>query len=119
MSSFVIGSVNHGVIGRDYIGWWLIGIVGCQGAVGVKPATDGDLIHSKVPMTEGDCRFLSVVLAVHVNSHMCGSHELLQGGAIVEVIVAWPQVRLGGQHTEGDVSSRVRHVTEEQTQINT
>lgn len=60
------------------------------------PAADGDLVHGVVAMAKGHARRAGVVLALQEDAHMHGSHELLQGGAVVEVVVAWSQVRLWG-----------------------
>lgn len=57
-------------------------------SMALTPATDGDLIHSVVAMAERNCGILSMVLAVKLDSNMCGSNKLLQGGAVVEVVVA-------------------------------
>lgn len=47
-------------------------------------------------MAKGHVRGTGVVLALQVDAHLGGSHKLLQGGAVVEVVVAWSLVRLGG-----------------------
>lgn len=62
-------------------------------------------------MARGHVRGVAVVLALQVDAYMGGSHKLLQGGAVVEVVVAWPQVRFGGKHAECDVAIRVRDIT--------
>lgn len=63
-------------------------------------------------MTERNSGILGVVLAVEMDSHTCGSHKLLQGGTVVEVVVARPQVRLWCQHAEGDISTGERYVAD-------
>lgn len=108
MRNFITGNSNHGAKRGDCVTWQLIGVDWCQGAVGFGPATDGDLVHGVVAMTERNRGILGVVLAVEVDSHVCGSHKLLQGGTVVEVIVARSQVRLRCQHAEGDISTGER-----------
>lgn len=112
MSNFVTGNSNYGAKRGDCVVWQLIGVDGCQGAVGLRPAADGDLIHGVVAMTERNRGILGVVLSMEVDSYMCGSYKFLQGDTVVEVIVARSQVRLGCQHAKGDISSGDRYVAD-------
>lgn len=113
MSNCITRNSNHGAKRGDCVTLQLIGVDWCQGAVCFGPAADGDLIHGVVAMTERNCGILGVVLAMEVDSHMCGSHKLLQGDTVVEVVVARSQVRLRCQHAEGDISMGERYVADE------
>ncbi len=113
MSNCITRNSNHGAKRGDCVTLQLIGVDWCQGAVCFGPAADGDLIHRMVAMTERNRGILGVVLAVKVDSHMCGSHKLLQGATVVEVVVARSKVRLRCQHAEGDISMGERYIADE------
>lgn len=63
-------------------------------------------------MPGGYVRAARVVLAPKVDAHARGSYEVLQGGTVVEVVVAGSSVGPRGQQAESDVAMAVRDVTE-------
>lgn len=77
------------------------------------PATDGDLADGIVSVPQVHARTPSVVLSRHVYSDLRGMDHLLQGKTVVEVIVARPQVWLGSQQVQCDVTAREGYVTAE------
>lgn len=70
---------------------------------GGSPATDGDLADGIVSVSLVRALRPRVVLSCQVDSNLRGTHHLLQVGAAVEVVVAWPPVWLGSQQVECDV----------------
>lgn len=77
------------------------------------PAADGDLADGIVSVSQVHARSSSVVLSRHVYSDLGGMNHPLQGETVVEVIVAGPQVWLGSQQVQCDVTAREGDVTAE------
>lgn len=70
-----------------------------------SPATDGDLIDGIVSVSLVHPGCSGVGLSTQVYPDLGGMYHLLQGGSVVEVVIAWPQVWLWGQQAEYDVTS--------------
>lgn len=62
-------------------------------------------------MSVADPRSSGVVLSAQVQPHLAGVHHPLQGGVVVEVVVARPHVGLRGQQAERDVTAREGRLT--------
>lgn len=84
----------------------LFPLYGSYSTLSSSPATDGDLADGIVSVSQVHACSSSVVLSCQVDSDLRGVHHLLQGKAVVEVVVARPPVRLGSQQVECDVAAR-------------
>lgn len=73
-----------------------------------SPAADGDLVDGVVSVALVRPGCFGVGQSTQVNPDLGGVDHLLQGGRVVEVTVAGPEVWLGGQQAEDDAPSGER-----------